>query len=185
MDKWQSFYNELLTNIEKCKDSYACEKEQVECAFKLAVKYWEGIKRSLPGHVFKGRAAEIYFYKCIKPKFTCYVEYLSIVYLGLCYVPQGDPAIQQLFWTTESKKLKKFIGRNTDFVTYYKSGQEHHDAQYFLPENYDLGNFMVSKIYDMDGEFLTSHDHLVAILLAQEMYHEYVNKKLRSTRADI
>jgi len=45
-------------------------------------------------------------------------------------------------------------------------------------DNYDLGNFIVSKPYNTDGDLMTSHDHMVANLLAQEMYHEYVKKKL-------
>lgn len=50
--------------------------------------------------------------------------------------------------------------------------------QYFLPANYDLADYMVSKIYDMNGKFMTSHDHLVATLIAHEIYHEYVTEKI-------
>lgn len=181
MDKWQPVYNEFVRKIEKCFTNFATEKEQVQSAFEIAIKYWEGVKMTLPAHTFKDSVAEKHFYKYIKPRFTCYIEYLSKVYLGLCYEPEKRPEVQQLFWTNESKKLQKFTDKNSDFVAYYKSGNVEHDAQYFLPENYDLGNFTVSKIYDMDGEFMTSHDHLVAELLAQEMYHDYVDKKIEAS----
>ena len=121
---------------------------------------------------------EIDFYKNIKPKFTSYIEYLPLIYLALSFLPDGDINMQRFFWIEESKKLQKFVEKNIDFVNYYRTGNTKYDIQYFLTANYDLAGFKVSKIYDMDGKFMTSHDHLVAGLFAHEMYHEYVKNKL-------
>ncbi|HZK64120.1 MAG TPA: RteC domain-containing protein [Puia sp.] len=111
--------------------------------------------------------------------FTCYLEYLPMVYLALSYEPDGDVAIRSSFWQEETNKLQKFTEKNRDFVTYYKEGDSRRDLQYFLPENYDLANFIVSKVYDREGESMRSHDHLVATLLAHQMYYEYAEQKIR------
>jgi RteC protein len=178
VEKWQKLYKEMLAGIEKFWHLQLSESEQVEWAFKLALNCWDDVKKELAVHSFENKTEEIDFYKNIKPKFTSYIEYLPMVYLGLSYQPKADDAIRSAFWLEETKMLQKFIDKNTDFVMYYKSGCTHKDLQYFLPENYDLANYIVSKIYETDGEFMTSHDHLVAVLLAHEMYHEYAKKKL-------
>lgn len=43
------------------------------------------------------------------------------------------------------------------------------DLQYFLPANYDLAGTVVSRIYDNDGGFVTSHDPLIAITWARDV----------------
>ncbi|MDB5199199.1 MAG: hypothetical protein JWO92_1162 [Chitinophagaceae bacterium] len=178
MIKWETLHKAMLAEIEECRWLSVPEKEQVESAFNTAVNFWEDIKNKLAGYKFENKSQEINFYKNIKPTFTCYIEYFTIVYLSLCYEPPGSPEVQKFFWIEELKKLQKFYHRNAAFVAYYKNGCDEQDLQYFLPDNHDLGNYVTSRIYDMDGAFMTSHDHLVAMLLAQELYHEYVKKKL-------
>lgn len=176
--EWPMLYKKMLSGIESCRQLPLPETEQVELAFKIALDHWEDLKKELINHVFENTTAEIDFYKNIKPKFTCYVEYLPLVYLALSFLPAGNDEMQQYFWTEESKKLQKFVEKNIDFVNYYRNGDTRYDRQYFLPANYDLAGFTVSKIYDTDRKFMTSHDHLVANFLAHEMYHEYVKNKL-------
>lgn len=168
----------MLAGIERCWLLPLPEEKQVEAAFKAAVNSWEVVKKELAHYSFKDKAEEIDFYKNVKPRFTCYMEYLPLVFLGISYRPAADEAIRIFFWREETKKLQKFEEKHIDFVNYYKSGRTDNDWQYFLPENYDLAEYTVSKIYDMDGEFMTSHDHLVASLLGHEMYHEYAKRKL-------
>jgi len=179
MIEWQTLYEEMLTSIERCRQLPLSEIEQIEVSFnKIPLDHWGKLKKKLALHQFVNANEEIDFYKNIKPKFTCFLEYLPIIYLALSFLPANDSELQKYFWIEESGKLQKFVEKNMDFVNYYRNGSCNYDNQYFLPANYDLACFTVSKIYDMDGEFMTSHDHLVANLFAQEMYYEYVKNKL-------
>ncbi|HEY5408366.1 MAG TPA: RteC domain-containing protein [Ginsengibacter sp.] len=178
IEEWRMVYEKMISGIESCWQLPLPETEQVEQAFKIPLACWEDIKKKLAKHIFENTSEEIDFYKNIKPKFTSYIEYLPLIFLALSFLPDSDINMQRYFWMGEFNKLQKFIEKNIDFVTYYKGGDTRCDRQYFLPSNYDLAEFTVSKIYDTDGMFMTSHDHLVAGLLAHEMYHEYVKNKL-------
>ncbi len=73
-------YQKLLIDIEKCRRNSVSEIEQIECSFKISINYWEDIKKQLVGYVFENKHEEINFYKSIKPKFTSYIEYFTMVY---------------------------------------------------------------------------------------------------------
>src|SRR5579863_739785 len=123
IEKWQLLYQEMLAGIEKCWLLPLPVEQQIENAFKAALKGWEGVRNELAGHLFENKEEEINFYKFIKPKFTCYAEYLPMVYLGLSYQPVADDdATRSSFWQEETKKLQKFIDKNSDFISYYKGG---------------------------------------------------------------
>lgn len=168
----------MLADIEKCLHLPLPEVERVEQAFKIPLRYWEKVKSKLADHVFKDASEEIDFYKNVKPLFASYIEYLPLVYLALSILPT-DKDMQQIFWTEELSKFQKFSVRHKDFVTYFKNGGTHYDQQYFLPANDDTEEFMITKFYDRASKFRTTHDHLVATLIAHEMYHEYVENKLK------
>ncbi|MGH2565003.1 MAG: RteC domain-containing protein [Ginsengibacter sp.] len=176
-NKWSMLYEEMLEDIEKCWKLQMPEPEQLECAFKIATGYWYKLKQTLHEHVFNTPDDEIAFYKYIKPKFTSHIEYLTLVNHALLFIPKQKD-FQLEYWEYEAERLERFTEKNKAFVEYYTKQSNQHDLQYFLPANYDLANYIVSKPYEVDGEFMTSHDHLVASFLAQQMYHEYVGKKL-------
>ena len=178
-EHWNLLYKKLLTDIEECRDKSLSEKDQIECAFKTSTIYWENIKKQLAGYEFENIKDEINFYKNIKPKFTSHIEYFTMLYQSLLFIPslEGDE-FKKAYWEHEQKRLKRFVDKNFQFVNYYSNGQTNMDLQYFVAANYDLGNLSVAKAYNMDGEFISSHDHLVASLFAQAMYYDYVKGKL-------
>jgi len=178
--KWEIPHMEMLNEIVRSWNMDLPELEKVEEAFKIALDYWHEVKKKLNGFVFGSKDEEIKFYKYIKPKFTSYIEYFILLNHGLLFIPNERDETLRVYWEHEAKRLNRFIERNFAFVEYFKSENNEHDHQYFLSDNYDLANYIVSRPYDVDGEFMSSHDHLVASLLAEEMYHEYVVKKLKT-----
>lgn len=178
--QWNLLFMNLEAAIITCLESSPCEKAQVECSFKVAIGFWEDIKRQLEGYIFESESSEIDFYKVIKPKFTSYIEYFTMVYQYLSFSPEENPDAKLGYLQNEVKRLSRFMDKHKGFIKYYKSGSSDMDLQYFLPANYDLAGVFVSRIYDNDGAFVTSHDPLVAVLLAHEMYHAFIIKKLES-----
>lgn len=123
---------------------------------------------------------EIQFFKTIKPKFTGYIEYLMLVNHGLLFIPTESNDAQQIYWQYEVERMGRFKDRNKAFVEYYESGSTQNDRKYFLPVNGELSH-QFSRIYDLHGDFVTSHDHLVASLFAEKKYHEFAKKKLNES----
>ena len=180
--EFTSLHIALLKEIEASRKSCITELEHVEHVFKIALIYWYKLKEQLNDFTFKNKDDEINFYKNVKPKFTSHIEYMILINHALLLVPVENKEFEREFWEGELQILNRFKEKNAAFVNYYTCEKTHHDHQYFLPENYDLANFIVSRPYDTGTGFMTSHDHLVATYLAQEMYNDYVKKKLIAIR---
>ena len=72
-----------------------------------------------------------------------------------------------------------FFSRHEDFYLYFKQERTENDQQYFLRANTNQENFPVIKCYDEKPETVTSHDRLVASIMARERYVKYIHKKLK------
>src|SRR5437016_2022586 len=116
IQKWQTLHAEMLADIEKCLQHQLSEEAQVECAFKVAGNYWQKLKDLFKNYRFKNRDEEVDFFKNIKPAFTSYIEYFTIVYSSQILKPVNDIDALQCFWEQEEKKLERFIKKNKAFV---------------------------------------------------------------------
>lgn len=148
----------------------------------MPLEYWEDIKEDLSAHIFQSEEEEINFYKKTKPSFTSFIEYYTKLYLELCFAPRENTEMSLIFWTEELKKLQKFIDKHVEFINYYRSGKTELDNILFLPLKLQHLKSAGLKIYDIGTTFLTSHDHLVAEYLAQEMFHEYAKNKCQQLK---
>jgi hypothetical protein len=83
----------------------------------------------------------------------------------------------QKFWNSEALRLEKFIKANQGFYDYYKKGETDKDEIYFRRDNSDFSNFLKARPYDLEHRAATSHDHLIANIIALEKYQIYVQIK--------
>jgi hypothetical protein len=177
VQKWEITYEEMVHHIDECHHKNIPEQEQAGHAYKIALQCWQQIKAEMKSYEFINEQEEIDFYKGVKPKFTGYIEYLMLVNNGLIFIPTESKDAEQNYWQFEVERFARFKHRNKAFVEYYESGRCDNDGRYFLPSEEDFV-YKFSKIYNLDGYFVTSHDHLVASLFAEERYHEFAKKKL-------
>jgi len=164
----------MLSDLARCREIALPEAEKAEWGWRMASRSWQQVKGIFIDHVFTDDKEEIEFYKIIKPAFTGYIEYYSILHAALELI--GEPCNCYQFWDQESWRLQRFMELHRDFVEYYTSGCTCHDLQYFTAVHYDPD--ALPHPYDIDGNCISSHDHLVASLLGEEMYHGYVKEKL-------
>ena len=171
-------YHSLMQDLEHCRKKQLGKIEEIECCFQICSKYWSRIKVEVAAYKFKNDEDEIDFFKNWKPKFTSEIEYYNLIYHAELFKPDMDIVELKKFWLKESQRLKKFINEHEEFYSYYKNEDAYKDALYFVRANSDFSNFSESKLYDMLVKACTSHDHLVAGIITQERYHEYVAKEL-------
>lgn len=152
-----------------------------ECCFHVADRYWSTLRNEVAEYQFKTPEEEIAFFKTIKPKFTSEIEYYSLVYHMSIHLPH-DPVKLEYAWAREAGRLRKFIRKNRAFYNYCTSGCTSIDSQYFIRKNNDLSTFTQVKVYDADCRAATSHDSLVASILALERYHRYAEEQLQLIR---
>lgn len=177
IEKWKIAYHKMIHHIDESHHKNMPEQEQAGHAYQIALQCWHQVKAEMKSYKFRDQKEEIDFYKSIKPKFTGYIEYLMLLNHGLLFIPTESKEAMLIYWQFEVERLERFKERNKSFVAYYEIGSTHNDEKYFLPAEKDsIHKF--SKIYDLDGKLVTSHDHLVASLLAEEKYHKFAKKKL-------
>jgi hypothetical protein len=127
---------------------------------------------------FASTEEEIQFFKWVKPKFTCEIEYFRLLYHAELFLPE-DEKDWTGFWKREAERLSRFITENREFWEYIKRDFVDNDAQYFTWAKTDRQD---SEVIVQRGEVVSTHDHLVASLLALEKYNEYVRRKLQDCR---
>jgi hypothetical protein len=176
--EYQLLYHDMLADIERCMQLELPNEERIEACFWVASNYWEKLKELLEGREFKDDSDEIEFFRNVKPRFTCYIEYFILLSEALVFVPE-DKKCAIAFWEEESRRFNRFCTRNQIFVSYYESGKRSKDNIYFLRKNADDLSFVLSApVYDVDVAFCSSRDQIVRRYLAYKMFNEYAKKRL-------
>lgn len=176
--KYQELYDEMIMDMKSYQDQGRSELEEVEYAFKVALGYCELVRRKMGSHEFSSKKEEVIFFKEIKPAFASQIELLTLVNQGLLFEPKQNPAARAAFWEIEAKRKERFIRRNSEFVRYIENGNTDKDLQYFVMENSLTRESKRGLSGEMDCEFCSPQDHLLAKLVAQKKYHQYVLEKL-------
>ncbi|PQJ80944.1 hypothetical protein BTO18_07185 [Polaribacter porphyrae] len=152
-----------------------CVLEQSIIACKEAL---EKLREFVAKYYFNDKSEEIEFYKKVKPIVLSYLIF---------YVEQLHIVTRR---TKEGKKeqikyLKKFISNyqtyfhnNLEFYHYYKSNATHLDEQFFLRENKTISLNREAFHYFTEDQFSTSHDSLVATIMAYTKLIEYLKNEI-------
>jgi hypothetical protein len=177
-EKAKHLYQQLQQDLQHCEEKNVCGLARIECCYQTANKYWLLLRTDLMDHEFASIEEEIDFFKSIKPLFTSEIVYYSLVYHAELFQPTKNSELRNLL-LRERNRLSKFVWNNPDFYDYYKSGQNDKDEFYFTRANNDLSNIINAPIHDADSTTATSHDYLVAQIIALERYDKYLDEKLK------
>jgi hypothetical protein len=176
-EKARLLYDSLQQELRCCKEKNLCIVAETEYCYTTANKYWELLKHEVSEYEFEKIEEEIEFFKKGKPLFTSEIVYYEFLYHIEFFKPEKQEELYNLLlW--EKDRLSKFIWKNTAFYEYYKSGETNMDEIYFVRANSDLSNFPCAPVYDLDAKGTTSHDYLIARIIALERYDRYVQSSL-------
>ncbi len=173
---YESLHNEMLEEIKETQDTDLPEAERTAVAFWIANRYWDKLKTRFSSSVFTNDEDEIEFFKIVKPQFTGYIQYFTMISEALLFIPdQRENEIT--YWEEEMKRYDFFCNKHGEFVAYYKSDKYNLDATYFtkVPKDWQPLNQMMT--YDSDKKFCSTHDWLVRGMVAHKMYYEYAKGK--------
>lgn len=175
---YRDLFREMLRKLANCHSPDSDETEQVSRSFWIAVDYWEKVKMQF---LSQQDAHEITFFKHVKPRFTAYIQFYTILSEALYFVPQHLP--QQLqFWQEEGERPAWFEYSHSSFIHYMSRGDTHSDKLYFsrLPANYSPEGFLFS--YDNDLQACSLKDRELSSWLAYQRYDRYCQRKLKEIR---
>lgn len=169
----------MLQDIGRCEKLELPDAEWVTACFWVSHSYWERLKKYVDPDKFSSESEEVEFFRNVKPHFTAYIEYYTLLSEALLCVPQ-EKSQAITYWEMENKRFKRFCEKNDAFVLYYESGRRFKDSLFFLRRNAGISYIPKSPVYDVDPDYCTSHDHLVRGYLAFKKFGEYCKGRLVS-----
>lgn len=176
--KAQQLYDRMQTDLALCRKKGLGFRKELECCFQIADRYWAILKQELISYAFPSKEEEIRFFKKIKPLFTSEVEYCRLCYHAELFLADTTVDDQIKFLERETQRLHRFIQDNPEFHDCYRKECTAHDERWYRRDEGEgpIGEHYLR--YDREEWATTSHDPLVAALLALERYHGFAVSRL-------
>lgn len=159
---------------------------ETECPLRLAengVRLLVTAVEKLKGHClrtgFTSRSQEIEFFRNHKPQLTALLIYHNDVYNLEAGRPNGKESVKK-HYKYQLKKIDDHHRTHLSFYQYYKSGSRHLDNQYFTRSRKEILLSLDASYFCADRRFSTSHDYLVAKMLANDMLRHYIEQRISS-----
>lgn len=169
-------YDEMEQAIEYISQS-ANRMSAIEQSYTVADAYWQRIKHLIRDSGFPDGAAEIEFFKHIKPKFTAQLEYFLLLYRYQGYVESDGDTLKE-FRLTEIDRIQRFREKHAIFIDYYLQGRTEWDDVYFLRKKFNKVQRPPSQVYDRAQDFWTNGDWIVTIYLANLRFEQMLQSGL-------
>lgn len=170
--------SELKLKLDEIHTNHKNPIEYAELGIKSSIKAIEKLKTFFNTYTFENNAAEIEFFKTIKPQFASKLIYYNEIYNIEISKPSCSEKIVRKHYKTQKSKLLEFQKENAEFYKYYRSKNTSLDKKYFLRRRHDYRLTLDSSYFQSDYNFSTSHDYKIAKIHANEKLHEFLNKKV-------
>jgi hypothetical protein len=180
---YSELFNQLVGEMHSCMQDCQQETDRYKNCFWIAIRYYRELKQLVLRNGFADTLEEIDFFRNIKPKFSCFVEFFVIVNEALWVTNNSDES-SYAFWKEEAEKYSRFCKRHAPFINYYESGKRYLDEEYFLRETADSLSDIYSKMFDGKPFLHSSKGWLVRSYLAHKMYFRFVQEKLKKYPQD-
>ena len=167
--KLQAIDLEDFNNIQKSQQSVVCIKYTLS-----------QLKTFILSYTFKSIKEEIFFFKNIKPEIFSQLIYFVKIFNIESHRPLGSSEIQKKYLKQELRKLTFFFDSHLEFYQYYRMNCTYLDEKYFVRGKEDLQLYQDSLMFYVDPDFSTSHDYVVAKILAHDRLEVYLNKELET-----
>jgi len=171
----EKMYRELLVvteNIEASSQADVLKKyERILMETDQSIRSLKGL---LSGVNFTSLAEELYFFKELKPLFVSQFIYFSRLLALEAAKPNAGPQILKEYYEYELQHLQLFLEEYREFYEYYRRKATYLDQKYFVRKQFDFTMGVDPNMYHFDEQFTTSHDHLVARILANDRLEKYL-----------
>lgn len=165
----QIIESEESDNIKKAQESIRCIKTTLIQLKKLVID-----------HSFKSEKEEIHFFKKIKPEIVSKLIYHAKIFNIESRRPMGSNEIQESYLRHHLGKLTFFFNAHLEFYQYYRMNSTYLDDKYFVRGKDDIHLLQDSLMLYVDPDFSTSHDYMVAKIMAHDRLEVFLNKELET-----
>ena len=175
-------YNELISSLGKVTILDTGILIRTEQSISICDEFMGKLKKECLAKGFETTEQEIDFFKNIKPKFLSELIFHITIYNIESKQPNGPDDILAKYLAKKLKKLNKFLKRNNSLVKYIHSGSTFLDEKMFLRGRKDIKLFLDPVIFSFDEQFSTSHDHKVAMILANKKIAEHLKNEIQQLK---
>lgn len=175
---------ELEENLKEITYDYDNIIELCSNSITEILLYSEQLKTFVLENSFESQEEEIYFFKHLKPKFTSKLIYFKKIMKLEKLTPVGGNKNKVEYFKKELLKLSFTFAEHTDFYLYYRHNNDYIDKDLFTRRYNDVCPNVDPAYFDMDHRFSTSHDNLVACIMANDMIQNYIENKIRSLKEE-
>lgn len=165
----------LMIDLEE--SSTVCKAQKSIICLKAAL---QNLKVFALNYNFSSKEEEIWFFKEIKPDIFSRLIYFVNVFNIESRRPMGSYEIQKNYLSHELKKLTFFFNNHLEFYQYYRMNSTYLDDKYFVRGKDDIHLYQDGFMFYVDSDFSTSHDYMVATILAHDRLEVYLKKELET-----
>lgn len=147
--------------------------ERFKHALPLVSKVIASVKEQVIKEGFVDNAAEIYFFKKIKPKFYALQLWETLFYSLSSQTPIGTREMIKTFYEQELLQVFHYLKGNSFHYQYFKTDASEMDHVYFLRDAHP-SEIPVLELVDPFPGFSTSLDYSFAKFIAYERLRDYL-----------
>jgi hypothetical protein len=147
-------------------------------ASRILAEAFDQLKMFILSYQFMNDEEEITFFKEIKPKICYRLIYYRKLYNIEMNRPVAGTSRQKEYLCEELDSINKYMNKRLDFIRYYRSGSTHLDSLYFLRGKMDNEQYLETFYYELDPNFSTNCDFIVAKILANDILQTYLMQEL-------
>lgn len=172
-------YKKVIISIdsENLKDFSVVEK-----GIKISRKYLQELRIIVRNDEFSHKNDEIIFFKEQKPFIYARLKFYAKLYEFLLNKPAGSIQQQRDYIDNEIQRLQKHNQRNLDFIKYYRENATHFDKFYFVRGKDNISLASDTSHFYTDAEFSTSHDNMIAKIMAYDLLINHYQQELKNLR---
>lgn len=149
--------------------------KQASTAIGICRDTFTDLKALVLNSQFENEQDELYFFKKIKPEFFSKLIYYTEILRIETHRPHSNRKFQIKYLKGEFSKCEGYIKANYEFCQYYKGGQTHLDEKYFKRNGHAAPSSNGNFSHFVNPEFSTSHDEVVAYIIANEGLERYLD----------
>jgi RteC protein. len=138
------------------------------------------LKKHVIEQSFKSEKEEILFFKKIKPEIVSKLIFNVMIFDIESHRPIGGYEIQETYLKRHLEMLTLFFNTHLEFYQYYRMNSTYLDDKYFVRGKESLNLCHDSIMFHLDPDFSTSHDYMVAKIIANDSLELYLNKELEA-----
>lgn len=176
---FQSLYEDLVRELNEIQGSQEPILELAKKCISSVKLHMATLREEVRRNQFSQLVDEIFFFKQIKPVFHRHLIFWPYVSNMELLLPVGSKEEVRNYFQLELSKLSYFFASQAGFYTYCRAGETMMDELYFLRDKQDYTTTNPHSV-DNDRAFSTSHDYLVARILANEMLQDYLTSAIQN-----